>query len=512
MKIATYRVTNTSKPSIIIQAGEDRCSLRLDDIGDILHAMLLPCDKGFTGVAWELDATVAPILRLLDIGKLRRLYEFKKTWLRPYSIYYMPGKLFSIKYGAYKMVIYDLSQYYPEEEEPAPAALLLKANDLIAALDTMNLYPQKLTSPVAIYEDAVLKNLSLPTGWDMPDKAAEYAYNCSGKLWIEAYQLGHFDKAYDYDMSGCFPNIAMQLPDFRNFTWHRHGTTRTKPKLARYGYYRVRLNISPDVMIHPFFFSDQEGNIRTAGGSWDTYLTLNQILFIRSRGLGVVEVIDGYWCEGIINHYPLENILKRLLAFKNHANPLISRLAKRMSVGVYGKFGEEWQDSFGPYFNPCFFSEISSRASMMVADFIYNNFSSSQVIHVSVDGVLCTVPAKNVDGLWSLSGTAPALVLSSGLLFQGNKRPKGLTYDRVTAMIKDHPKLSFYEAKIARRVTLGQAIQSGRLQEIGTFRDMFSSIDFNLQEHDRIFQELPATGGQAMSNHYSSKPFIIMDE
>jgi hypothetical protein len=45
---------------------------------------------------------------------------------------------------------------------------------------------------VAIYEEAILSKLDLPKITDMPKEVAEMAYECSGRLWVEAMILGYF--------------------------------------------------------------------------------------------------------------------------------------------------------------------------------------------------------------------------------------------------------------------------------------------------------------------------------
>lgn len=85
---------------------------------------------------------------------------------------------------------------------------------------------------------------------------------------------------------------------------------------------------------------------------------------------------------------PLEIPMNRLLAFKEDKDKLVRLLAKRMSVGIYGKFGEEHKEEFGKHFNPVYFAEISTQVRLQVAEFIYEHKLQDNLIHVSVDGVL----------------------------------------------------------------------------------------------------------------------------
>jgi len=99
---------------------------------------------------------------------------------------------------------------------------------------------------------------------------------------------------------------------------------------------------------------------------------------------------------------PLAEPLDKLLAYKQRTG-LQSALAKRMSTGIYGKFGEERTNEFGPYFNPCWFAEISTQVRLQVAEELYNhgigprdNEGYKSLIHISVDGFLLSKPTEEI--------------------------------------------------------------------------------------------------------------------
>ena len=78
-------------------------------------------------------------------------------------------------------------------------------------------------------------------------------------------------------------------------------------------------------------------------------------------------------------------------------------MAKRITVGVYGKQGEEWDEQFGPYFNPVWFAESSSQPTVQVAEFLYShgvgpgdNEGYRNLIHIGVDGVMLSCPVEGV--------------------------------------------------------------------------------------------------------------------
>ena len=147
-------------------------------------------------VSWELDATVAPLLKLLGERRCRKLHDTHKCYYAPFNCFYVPSKVFSITHIPThdKVNLYDLAQYFPELDEPEDLLeVQMLGEKLIYELKKMGLEPTKLTSPVAIYEECMMQYLDLPGVFDMPKEAAEFAYRCSGKLWIEAFQLGYWE-------------------------------------------------------------------------------------------------------------------------------------------------------------------------------------------------------------------------------------------------------------------------------------------------------------------------------
>lgn len=219
---------------------------------------------------------------------------------------------------------------------------------------------------------------------------------------------------------------------------------------------------------------------------------------------------------------PLQEPMDKLLAYKERTG-LQSALAKRMSVGIYGKFLEERQDTFGPNFNPCYGAEISTQVRLKVAEWLYENGIGpggnegyQHLLHISVDGALLDAPVKGFkrtkipksqNGEWKLNSITPAIIVSSGLVFYADKKPKGLGFEDVLEMIKKHPRVGYYEKRLKRRVTLADALALDRFEDLGQEVEMISSIDLIRIEHgDREFEKTPHSGEQLLNNHYKSKP------
>ena len=385
MRLESYKITSYKE---WVDIGcTDGTSLYSRDVGEVLQ-YLMEASK-VLNTCWDLDAEITPLLKLLGEEKCKKLAETNKCFSRPFTVFYIPSKLLSISpvYSKEQFNLYQLKQYFPDEKEPGElTGIKAKGNQVLEVLAGMGIYPEKLTSPVAMYEQSVMRHLDLPSMKSIPKEAGYYAWQCSGKLWIEAFMLGYWEQAWDYDIVASFPSIVRGLYDLRYCYWKN---SKELPLDAVYGYCKCRVNIWAKVS--PIIYVDGKGKSTTPVGSWETYLTLSEIQFINEWKIGKVEIIDGWWAfkkEPIVESYPFQVVMDRLLRHKDSEDKLIAHLAKQMAVGVYGKFGEEHKDKFGKYFNPVYFAEVSTRIRLEVAKFIYKHELQENLIHVSVDGVL----------------------------------------------------------------------------------------------------------------------------
>jgi hypothetical protein len=204
MRIIAYHIEKTTEGKVCILESTDESCLS-NNINELFAFLLEPFQaneeineegRKILLVCWDLDTTVAPLVRLLGATNATKLSNTHKLYYPPFNLFYVPGKVFHIKLVPspyYEMFLYHLAQYYPDLEEPEALdevhALGVK---LVKELANMGLHPSKLTSPVAIYEQEVMRGLDLPKWLDIPKGACEYAMQCSGKLWIEAYKIGYF--------------------------------------------------------------------------------------------------------------------------------------------------------------------------------------------------------------------------------------------------------------------------------------------------------------------------------
>ena len=192
MRLESYKIAS-SKEWVDIGC-TDGTSLYSRNIEEVLQYLMEA--STVLNTCWDLDAEVTPLLKLLGEEKCKKLTETNKCFSRPFTVFYIPSKLLSVSpvYSKEQFNLYQLKQYFPDEKEPGElTGIKAKGNQVLEALAGMGIYPEKLTSPVAMYEQSVLSHLDLSSIKGIPKEAGYYAWQCSGKLWIEAFQLGYWE-------------------------------------------------------------------------------------------------------------------------------------------------------------------------------------------------------------------------------------------------------------------------------------------------------------------------------
>lgn len=134
---------------------------------EYLLDVTLPEEEGDTlKVFWDLDASIAPILRLINIESLKVLHKTKRVQVGKFGLFYMPEKLFSVRSGKYQSSYYNLKQYALKDEDDFSQDVMgccFYARVVYDAFKKLGMTPKKLSSPVAVFTDCVLDHLDLPS-------------------------------------------------------------------------------------------------------------------------------------------------------------------------------------------------------------------------------------------------------------------------------------------------------------------------------------------------------------
>ena len=192
MRIIAYK-TNTENGKVRLEESTGEAVLS-NSIEELFTFLVEPYDNCIK-VCWNLDVTVSLFLKLLGKVKCSQLKDTKRCHIAPFEVFYVPEKVFSVVHipTREKANLYGIEQYYTELNEPGQTSeVQMLGEKLMQELKKMVMEPRKLTSPVAIYEDCILKNLDLPKLSNMPLGAAEFAYRAAGRLYIETHQIGYW--------------------------------------------------------------------------------------------------------------------------------------------------------------------------------------------------------------------------------------------------------------------------------------------------------------------------------
>lgn len=438
-------------------------------------------------VVYHLDKFVKTIASIMpDATRKLLTNEGGRVFLPDNTkLYYQFGRMFGVTYRE-EVNFYGLSRY-SDTPIDNPTELVDLAHRVVAALETFGCQVTKLTSPIAVYSQA-LNRLSFPRVCDLPSNALDMIIQCATIMtqeWRQVYTLGHWDASQisDYDLNAGYPSIIMNLPDIHAAKFF---STDSMPSEYSWGVLLGRLRI--DKPVSPFMYQGNDTADCCPRGSWNRLITTDQLWLLRRWGIGDFELANGWFFQlPKVFAYPFKQTMERLYQARDNPNELITKCAKAISVGIWGKLAERYNNGkLGDNYNSIYALMTTSRCMVKVADFIYRNKLENDVVSVMVDGTLATkklpIVNRRVMGTWRMNEPSNALVLSTLYQWLSDKRPGNMTYPEIMALIKANPKLSCY-----------------------------GDVDFNLLDHNRKFERLPKNGGDLIANKYHSEPHEVKD-
>lgn len=369
------------------------------------------------------------------------------------KIFYIPDRVIGITIDDYLHLsgntyrhnrsesnIYDIKQFIPETESPDVKRVKMFTDKVLKTLVNMGMNVKSLTSPVSIYEKSVLASMSIPLACDVPDNASDaldYCMQIMNREWRSAYKLGYWNRAYDYDINACYPSLIARLRDIRCADWWESDTMCGCDWGIMQGILTINADVSPMV--------SDDNNIYK--GKWRDIITTNDLWFINEYGIGEFQLEHGWFMKYGMCGYPFQVIMQRLYKQRD-INEIADKIAKKISVGIGGKFAQVNNDgTYGDLFNPVYRTMITDRARLKVAKFIYDNKLQENIIGVIVDGVLADREVKvqnNGMGSWRMNHPSPALVLSEGYQWVNDSKPGNLRMNDMLDIIRNNPNKRAY--------------------------------------------------------------------
>ena len=491
----TTQKLNNGKVKINDSRGNETISKSAENI---LGLMVEPFDNAIK-VVWDMQTFLKPVFEMLPEDVVKQLNSGKSVKYKGFKLFYGAGKgkMFGVTYRQlnpagkgnlfteeiYEYNLYEIKIYFPDKDYSRIEDIRDAGYYLVNVLKSMGITPTKLTSPAAIYEEAVLRRMPIPTIYNMPDEALECAEWSAQycREWHSTYRMGYWDKVYSYDMSAAYPSALAKVPNFEYA--HYVKTDGTIPPDAYWGILKgevtVNKEVSPLVRI-------EDGEARCDRGTYPDLITTTDWECIKRWQIGDFKPESGWFIVLDRKVYLFDYIMRRLWEYRG-GNPTRELLAKNMAASLWGRFLQRNGDDWGDYYMPPMASIVISSVRCKICDFIYQNKLEDDLITVRVDEVLSPKLVKGIHrekkfGEWRVSDASEALVLSNSYCWYGDKKPSGITLDEIMAEVKAHPSSHSW---------LGVTLKA--------------------LDRDRLYDKIPRNGHDLLLNIYNSKPYDVED-
>jgi hypothetical protein len=435
------------------------------------------------------------IRKVIPEDKYTVLMADDRVWVEGYKIFSVEGKKLSIgheyrnhihdnfyDYEKVEVDIYNLYKYQVDASYVPVSVqdIVDKGVELLHNLDKMGMGDtDTLSSGIAIYSSTILNSINIPHLYDCPDIAIEmgnYAREMWKREWRTVYQVGCWQPAYDVDIRSAYPSLASKFGDLSTATyWHSK-----KYEPCDFGLFKGWVTINADVS--PIVDKDNQTKV----GRYLDILSTEQWGFMRKYAIGSFEPLDGWMVKYNNDIKPFETIMADLYK-QRESGGQIALIAKSISVGLVGQLSQEYDNKKGKHYNPIYSIMATSRASLKVGRFIYDNMLQNNVISVVVDGCLLDCPVDVIDNNKMgdfRTESVNALVISLGHSYVGSKHPQNHDFEDMMMAIKHDKKARSYN-------------------DVQLIPEMNTT--------NRVFETYPINGNDLLSTIYRSKPIEVKE-
>lgn len=494
-------------------------------------------------VSFNLDFDAGVLLKWFGEPLCRDLVNNIRISVADYGIEYIPSKYLQFRFGNLFIRIFDVAQYFRGTlEYCANTYLNMSKKDVggkvfydkdygrqdlveycvddaviaqglgeyvVTAFNRLDVTVGSLASPAGILESYVLDHLMMrnPVS-SIPVKALEMSMHCFSGAWFENFKAGTFPNTYRYDVVSAYPNIVRSLLDISCGDWI-HDVTR--PQDAVYGYLRVQVDVPRSLRITPIVFKAADGNVFYPWGRWHSFMTWNEVKWLREHG-GTVKVYDAWWFVPIIAVTPWSGVVDKFFKVKKNSAPdsMEQWSSKIALAGMYGKFLQHRGGHGGRLYNPVYADEITSRVRLMMADAAL--LKPDKVIAVmsdcvSSDGPLPLKCGKEL-GDWSRTGPESTVRLGP-VQYEAANQDKVFRRIPWRSLLSSDPNLEEYAVVRTSPMSLVQAVRQNRFTDVGVFDER--RVTFNIRKlgWKRFWPVRPGKGGDLLTSRYESKQLNV---
>jgi hypothetical protein len=455
---------------------------------------------------WNLRFDAQAILKLLPYDKLIELWKAKdnRTEYEGYRITYIPKKMLIIsrikgRKGA--IHLYDASQYYGNKSLNSQAEKYLGEKKLdtvsgeeigksreyydknydeivkyckkdakltlkLAELSMKNVRKLGFNPSNPISPASISRKYQRKRGFPAPLKEVvnmELKANAIALLAYKGgifatYQRGMFNQPlYDYDVNSCYPNIMINLPDWRDGEFEF--IEGNEPEKYEYGW--ILVEVDSEYLPH------QDGEHYTVKeiyeniGEWDMRYTAKKVTYPTGLRVMVITTDEYRWLkeegekikylgEGMgwarkTHNYPnpfawMKEMFKKRKDFKK-TDPALAQTMKLLMNSLYGSTVQR-KNGIGDLSNFCYGSYITGRARKQMFNVVKAN--RKVIINIATDGLLSTEKLSESEnfvvgdnlGEWEYHEYTKGLVIGNGIrqlwLADGSfeTHARGITSDR----------------------------------------------------------------------------------
>ena len=478
MNLLAYRIDVVTNKQIALMCSDGEF-LTTDNWSDAVSFLLKPCDLA---VVWNIDVFTENLAKLFPKATREALKEGGRHFLpNNEKLYYQPGRVLGITYIS-EVNFYALHRYFDTEILDVKE-LAVAGQKVLEAYKELGINATKLSSPVACFD---MRKIPFPRACDLPDTAFELLNACvqmQSREWRDVFKLGHWNanEVSDYDLSAAYPSVMAGLPDISGAEFIESAELPPYPLTKMWGEMQGTLTITKPVS--PFY---HEGSDSFPVGTWQDSITTDQLWLLKRWGIGTFKMDKGRFFV-LPEHYlyPFCSTMQNLYKARDTDNPITSKIAKAISVGIGGKLAQTYEEGkLGSDFNSIYARMVTSRCMVKVADFIYRNSMEDDVVSVMVDGCLSTKRLDIVNekkmGAWRKNPDSPFLIASMLYQWGAEKRPNCKTHDEMIELIKAKPRSSVY-----------------------------GDVDMNILERSRVFKKIPRTGKELIGSKFDSEPITV---
>lgn len=515
--MTAYFIDNTG-----IYSSDDKVFTKPDVINgsEWLLNQLLQDNPKENKLLYDLDACVASLVKLTCTEQqAKELYEKERVNIcGGIKLTYFPTRFFAIdgrgkfvNFG--NMIRYKSDVHYSPDETTQDKINKAKEANTIATkasevLSELGLDKQRIISPVSALIDKYIWSLRPPTIDDIPEDAGELAYQTIKGNWLEAYKLGSWDVAYDYDINLAYGSVLANLVDTRRGTWV---DSTTMPNNAMYGFASGQLEV--DKPFHPFVMKQNEEYTYTPIGIRNDCLPKSMIDLLYKYKLGTFKIDNGHWWipdENKPLYQPLKGIITHLHKIRSESDGLKKVILRQMIAGIWGRMLQIKKDKFGDLFNPVWGSIVENEIKCKVSETCLQH--NIRPLLVAVDGIITDKPLpieSSMDiGKWRLSHKGKCIIVSSGVVgFEGKQGAEefALHYEWLHDQLSNEPTKSSYAMTKYSPLTLAKSILNNDFEHLGELQQVNRIINVG-KDYKRLWKESPTCGANLMNNTYESIP------